>query len=262
MPNKIYNIVKINPKKFNIILSFIFLTQLSLSLCDSSCTSGTFLSDSACFNNIINFNHLNYRAGHFASKKNGDLVAEYSGDPPKQKRLFYGLKENGRGLFNDEYIREKDLPNNYGRYESRNLFVFLKDDTNREKEYLFSTSSYQSWTELHDLENDNYINRYSDNFNEKRIFSFVFSLFKTNLDNYNFLFFTSPEGNNPESEDGKLVVIKKFAFTGYSLDSYENHKTTFSKFGDRAISGFIMEEEKVIVILYLKRIQEGSDIYG
>ena len=260
MLGKVYSISKINPKRFNIFLSFIFLTQLSLYLCDSSCSSGTFLNDSSCFNNIINFNHLNYRAGHFASKKNGDLVVEYSGNPPIEKRLFYGLKENGRGLFNDGYIREKDLPNNYGRYESRNLFVSLKGDTNREKEYLFSTSSYQSWTELHDLENDNYTYRYSDNFNEKRIFSFVFSLFKTNLDNYNFLFFTSPEGDNPEEEEGKLVVIKKFALTGYSLDSYENHKTTFSKFGDRVISGFVMEEDKVIVILYLKRFQVSDTI--
>ena len=206
---------------------------------------------------------MNYRSGHFASKKNGDLVIEYSGNPPQEKRLFYGLKENGRGLFNDGYIREKDLPGDYGRYESRNLFISLKEDTNREKEYLFSTSSYQSWTELHDLENDEYVNRYSDDFNEKRIFSFAYSLFKTNLDNYNFLIFTSPNNDNdPEAEDGSLVVIKKFAITNFGLNTYENNKKTFTKFGDRVISGFIMEEVKVLVILYLKRSTDDGKIKG
>ena len=88
MLGKVYSISKINPKRFNIFLSFIFLTQLSLYLCGSSCSSGTFLSDSSCFNNIINLNHLNYRAGHFASKKNGDLVVEYSGVHLKKKGYF------------------------------------------------------------------------------------------------------------------------------------------------------------------------------
>ena len=188
MKYKYYKVNNRNQEIIKVCFCFILLTQLSISICNSICSSGTSLEDPACFNNVIKFNHSNYRAGHFASKKNSDLVREYSGDPPYTKRLFYGLKKNGRGLFNDGYIREKNLTENYGRYESRNLFISLKDETNREKEYLFSTSSYRSLTELHDLENDNYVSEYSDDFNGKRIFSFVYSLFKTNLDNYNFLF--------------------------------------------------------------------------
>ena len=261
MANRFYKnpkIIKGNKKMTHIIFIFLLLAQFSLIACDASCSLGTYLSDSSCFNNVIYFNHLNYRSGHFASKKNGDLVLEYSGDPRFAKRLFYGLKTNGRGLFNDGYIREKDLPSEHGRFEARNLFVSLKSDGNKEKEYLFSTSSYQSWTELHDLENDNYVYRYSDTFNGKRIFSFVYSLFATTFDNYYFLLFTSPDSTNSEAEDGKLVVIKKFAFTGFDLTNYENHQITFSKFGDRVISGFIMEEEKVLVILYLKRSTDNS----
>ena len=262
MKYKYYKVHNRNQIIIKVCFCFILLTQISISICDSICSSGTSLDDLGCFNNVIKFNHLNYRAGHFATKKNSDLVIEYSGHPPYTKRLFYGLKKNGRGLFNDGYIREKNLTGNYGRYESRNLFISLKDDTNREKEYLFSTSSYQSLTELHDLENDNYVCKYSDVFNGKRIFSFVYSLFKTNLDNYNFLFFTSPVGDNPESEDGSLVVIKKFALKNFGLDDYENNQTSFNKFGDRVISGFIMEEEKVLVILYLKRYTDDNGVSG
>ena len=121
-------IIKGNKRMTHIIFIFLLLNQFSLLACDASCSSGTFLSDSFCFNNVIYFNHLNYRSGHFAQKKNGDLVLEYSGDPPITKRLFYGLKSNGRGLFNDGYIREKDLPTGHGRFEARNLFVSLKSD--------------------------------------------------------------------------------------------------------------------------------------
>ncbi len=263
MKYKHYFIQKTNQIIINLCFYLILLAKIAISRCDSSCSSDTYLRDTTCFNNVINFDHLNYRSGHFASKKNGDLVIEYSGNPPIEKRLFYGLKENGRGLFNDGYIREKDLPGDYGRYESRNLFISLKEDTNREKEYLFSTSSYKSLTELHDLENDEIVTRYSDDFNEKRIFSFAYSLFKTNLDNYNFLIFTSPNNDNdPEAEDGSLVVIKKFAITNFGLNTYENNKKTFTKFGDRVISGFIMEEVKVLVILYLKRSTDDGKIKG
>ena len=109
MANRFYKnpkIIKGYKKMTHIIFIFLLLTKFSLIICDASCSLGTYLSDSSCFNNVIYFNHLNYRSGHFASKKNGDLVLEYSGDPRFAKRLFYGLKTNGRGLFNDGYIRE------------------------------------------------------------------------------------------------------------------------------------------------------------
>ena len=210
-------------KIINYLFISILLLQFSKISCDNICSKGTALTDTSCFDNVIYFNHYNYRSGHFAVKKNNDLVIEYSGDPPSCMRLLYGLKsDGGRGLFNDGYIREKNLTNNDGRYEARNIFVSLKSDSNKEKEYLFSTSSHTTITELHDLENDNFITRYSDDFNGKRIFSFVYSLLHTTIDNknYYFLIFTSPDNDNQNIEEGKLAVIKKFAFTGFDLTNY------------------------------------------
>ena len=256
-----YSLFKTNSKTTKKITYYLFISllllQISMVSCDNICSASTALSDTSCFDNVIYFNHYNYRSGHFAVKKNNDLVIEYSGDPPSCMRLLYGLKsDDGRGLFNDGYIREKNLTtNNDGRYEARNIFVSLKTDSSKSKEYLFSTSSHTTITELHDLENDTFITRYSDDFNGKRIFSFVYSLLHTTIDNknYYFLIFTSPDNDNQNIEEGKLAVIKKFAFTGFDLTNYENQKTTFTKFGSRVISGFIMEEDQVIVILYLKR---------
>ena len=210
------------------------------------------LEDPTYFNNIIK---LDYRSGHFAINKKGELIIEYSSDQYFGKRLFYGFKKNGRGFFNDEYIIERELENDHGRFEARNIFVSLKEDTVNNKEYLFSTSSYQSYTELHDLENDNYKVKYSDNFNGKRIFSFVYSLLTTKIsnNNYYFLIFTTPEGGF-DDETGDLYVIKKFAFTNYGLDIHENDLITEEKFPDRVVSGFIMEEEYTIVIFFLEKM--------
>ena len=250
----------------NFILIFIFFLHFNFFSCDSICSLGISLDDTTCFNGIIKLNHINYRAGHFASNKNNDLIIEYSGDPHAGKRLFYGLKSNGRGFFNDSYIREKDFDSSHGRYESRNIFVSKKIDTNKEEEYLFSTSSYQSWTELYNLENDQYKLKYTDNFQGKRIFSYVFTLLSTKIGTYNyyFLFFTTPADGNPETEHGDMYVLKKFAFTDFNLDSYENTQVnlTDNKFGDRVISGYLMEEEQVIVILLLKKITEDYIDYA
>ena len=212
------------------------------------------LDNTDIFNNLIK---LDFRAGHFATNRKGDLIIEFSGDPLVGKRLFYGFKKNGRGFFDDKYIREKDLDSSYGRYEARNIFISLKEDTTHQKEYLFSTSSYQSYTELHDLENDEYKIKISDDFNGKRIFSFVYTLLETSIDNYNyyFLIFTGPTGNIND-ETGDNYTITKFTFTNNDFNSYERHLTTGKKFPDRVISGFILEEYQTLVIFYLRKWED------
>ena len=260
--DKAFKIFCKSDKLINILFILLIFCSIFTSLLCNDCKPGKSLSNSTCFNGIIYINQLNYRSGHFASKKNNDLIIEYSGSPPIYSRLFYGVKNNGRGFFDDNYIRQKNLTGTNGRYESRNIFVSTKYDINKEKEYLFSTSSYQSLTELHDLENDSYKTRYSDNFNGNRIFSFTFSLLGKTISNQNyyFLIFTSPSNkNNPESEDGSLYIIKKFALTGFDLESYDNSKSIeVSKFGDRVISGFIMDEESAIVILFLNNVNNNA----
>jgi len=266
---KEHSLSKTNSKTHKKIINYLFISILLLQFskisCDNICSSETDLTDTSCFNNVIYFNHYNYRSGHFAVKKNNDLVIEYSGDPPSCMRLLYGLKSNGgRGLFNDGYIKEKNLTtSNDGRYEARNIFVSLKGDTSKSNEYLFSTSSHKTITELHDLENDSFKTLYSDDFNSKRIFSFVYSLLHTtiNNNNYYFLIFTSPNNdNNPDASDGTLVVIRKFAFNAFDLTNIESSTTTFTQFGSRVISGFLMEEDQAIVILYLKRSTDNNNV--
>ena len=56
-------------KIINYLLIFILLLQFSKISCDNICSSGTALTDTSCFDNVIHFNHYNYRSGHFAVKK-------------------------------------------------------------------------------------------------------------------------------------------------------------------------------------------------
>ena len=64
-----------------------------------------------------------YMKGQFANNLKGDMVIEYSKDG---HRLFYGIRKNGNGFFDGEYIKEINLTGQY-RYESKNIFVSFND---------------------------------------------------------------------------------------------------------------------------------------
>ena len=177
-------------KKLSIIISFIIsLEIISSQSCQNNMTINI---DTNCFNEILFFNTKNYRAGHFAINNKGDMVVEYSDE---HSRLFYGLKNNGRNFFETENnLKEiNDLQNYnqtdaYQRYESNNIFVYLENDINKEKGYLFSTSSYITATELHDLEIDNFTVMTTKYFMNFEIYGFVFPLLEARYNNSNTVF--------------------------------------------------------------------------
>ena len=91
-----------------------------------------------------------------------------------------------------------------GRYECINEFVYLKTDSNKEKQYLFSISSFLSLTEIHDIENNSYKQWITTDFlgitNKHRyIFSYRFSLLE--LNNVYFCVYVQYEGTNEKKED-------------------------------------------------------------
>ena len=126
-----------------LILMLIFFSKFQIFNCDSLCKGKSF-SDTSCFSQIISFKDKKYRAGHAAINRNGDLIIEYSVDEEVGDRLFFGLKKNGRYYFGDNLPTNKIVISNpdgfVPRYESRNIFVSLKNDDSQE--FLFSTSSF------------------------------------------------------------------------------------------------------------------------
>ena len=257
------------------ILLFLMLTQIRLvtsELFVSSCKTADNFNEPKCFNDIIKFSDKKYRAGHTLTKKDNTVVIMFSDDSPGDSRLFYTLKENGRGFYeNDEPIKVITLTDlgyfgsvkYIGRYESINEFVYLSDDTNREKQYVFSVSSYVSLTELHDIENGIYQKWKTFDFftieEAHYIFSYRFSLFEWKESRVYFCAFVEFEDKNDQDEDYSIsYTIVRFKLdrdtSGNQISSkvvekkieYENN------FDNRIVSAIPMEKYDCIIVFYVR----------
>ena len=128
MINEFLNFIKIlqkNVLSIKINLFFIFIIYFTqIKIIKAQCNKDEIIIEgSSCFNNIIIFDN-GYRAGQFTIRKDGVLLIEYSFI---NKRLFYGLKKNGRGFFLNEATNKEIIIQNYtgiypensvARYES------------------------------------------------------------------------------------------------------------------------------------------------
>ena len=68
-------------------------------------------SDSSCITNVllIESPNANYRAGHFATNKEGDIIKEYSSEDTDNLRIYYGLRKNGSYYFLNEPHTKKNI---------------------------------------------------------------------------------------------------------------------------------------------------------
>ena len=101
MKDKKFFIIYIN-YKYLISIFLVLINVINISFC-SECTRGDSITDTKkCFNDVLTFNNFKYRAGHFVTYKNGDMIVEFSddgGDDDGFSRIFYGLKKDGRYYF-------------------------------------------------------------------------------------------------------------------------------------------------------------------
>ena len=207
-------------KNLFIIILFCILNIISLSFCSESCPYQVSINTKECFNDVLKFDSKEYRAGHFVTYKNGDMIAEFSDDVENDSneeygysRIFYGLKENGRYFFpNDSPTWEIEnigkIDSARGRYESLNRIVFLESDTERNNEFLFSTSSYDSLTELYIIHNQTYIYEKTSTILKKNNFSFRYSMVEVIKDNEVF-YFIGFTHSSTDKQLGDRLDIKK-----------------------------------------------------
>ena len=263
---------KISFYQLKFILHFIlFLIQFEniLSVVEGTCYRVTSFANETCFNDKIEF-HNKFRAGHFVTLKDGTLIVEYSSDGVNYERFFYGLKKNGRYYFENEspfrHFRATN-PNNsfHGRYESENTIVYLKNDTKKQYQYIFSTSIWTTVTELHDIAENR--STYWDTipfWNIVEIFSYEINILELQEDNemHYIAVFTQHETDKrtvdgKEYDYSKTWSMRKFKFN--SLNSYSligegvNNRNNYNS---RMISSFIVYEWQKIVIFFLKKADE------
>ena len=272
-----------NPKKrpskkpspfFFILILLIIQIKLSNS---SSCSASDKFTNANCFNDIIKINNKKYRAGKINTNKNNEVIIEYSDDTPGDSRLFYSLKENGRGFYENEEVRKeitltsdqylyfKPHDRNYhivGRYECINDWVYLKDDTDKTKQYLFSISSFASLTELHDIENDSYQQWVTTDFlnikNRTRfVFSYRFSLVEWADTNVYLLAYIQYKDTNNENKDYSVSYsLSRFYFEKDAHDKIVvknlNYTEIDNNYDNRIVSAVYVDKFKFFVVCFAK----------
>jgi len=172
---------------FRFILLILFINiKLFLS---ASCKKNDKISNKECFNDILIFNKTTYRAGHSAQNKKGDFILQFSKDSEEGNRLFYGLNKYGRNYFSNESPTKEIIltgkSNIIARYESMNAFIALKNDTNKNKEYFLSISTYSCFIEIYDFTKEiiEFDTIYNSNYLGNQIFSFKFELLEIIYEN-------------------------------------------------------------------------------
>ena len=218
-----------------------------------------------CLNNVIKFKSKKYQANNFAKNKNGDLIFELTelkedDNEYSSSRLFYGITKEGHPFFanNTSYTYEIQINKNKELFDDKkyhymnwknsiNLFVSLKNDLNKNNQYLFSINSHNSMVELFNL-NDENSNYYLWNFNE------FFNLSSNDYLFFNkYLFFELKEKNEyiiafiPKNIVDNYILnlsfITKFIFKSFNED-------TFKKINDIKYSDYL--DTKIIDLMLLK----------
>ncbi len=164
-------------------LIFIQLINLILSECDiykpikvngecslTYCTQEEFLLNKCIIDNpiikiqwltnIIQIGHNNSRYINFVTTKNGGMIVETTACPGDSKRIFYGLKSNGKGYFFDR-LTNKETPfyifnsaTNF-RYESAVSIIQISNNhTDNDNLYIINIAKSTYNTELYDFENN------------------------------------------------------------------------------------------------------------
>ena len=198
--------------------------------------------------NMEIFDEKNYMKGQFAVNSKGDMIIEYS---IEGSRLFYGIKKNGKGFFNGEYIKKIELgDNNKVRYESQNIFISLNNNDDNNIEYLLNFGANETFVELINIEGDidqseNYIIKKTKEVLGNSIFSYVNSLIELNNNNVKEYLLIYIYDQN--------YFLKKLSFSGFNLDNIEiydvgTNPSTTDVNGNRMVNGIVFNENYILVL--------------
>ena len=267
--------------KYLLFFFFVFLKNIKL-INSKTCTEEKKLSNTDCFNSVLIFNNKDWRAGHSALNKDGVFILEFSPDSENGDRLFYGLKPNGRYYFPDEKpTKQVTLSSTtyngktiIARYESINSFIAFKDDTNRDKEYFLSISTYYCYMELYDFTKDEveFKTKYTLPYLDNHIYSFKFDIFGTTYSGsmiyYLVLLPSYDDYDNHES--GDRIFVKKIGFTNLEFNTQDiiASKPYTDKNNERMVSSFLVDDIdnndfKILVVVFLnKNLKYSFNVYS
>ena len=169
--------------------------------------------------NLIIIGSEDYRYININSNKNNDMVLQTSKESGSGDRLFYGIKNNGRVLFQDENLKELsylyfqingEITSYQERYEGESSFIQLYDKynpSNNGKEYYLSIAKAEQYAELFDFEEKSYTTRKSSLLYEKLIYSNRGTFIRLKNQNVDYDYFYLIVAVNEEND--YIIVISK-----------------------------------------------------
>ena len=181
-------------------------------------------------NNIISFGEKNYRFLAFGTYSNGNMIIETTSCLKSRKRIFYGLKKNGKPFFKNNITNEETSfysinvkSDNYYQLEIDGLVIKLSGETNNGKEYFFSMSKLQGLVEIFDFDNNTVYSKQIKDFTSikhaitKR--HAIIPLYNTSSEYYYLIAFIGTQASSSSSSTINPVYFQKHIFN--SIENLE-----------------------------------------
>ena len=161
----IYFIIKVYTEECSSNYPIILQNQTCVSLNCSEfefkngyCTINNSKIQTQWLTNIIIIGDWQFRYINFATYSNGDFIVETTACPRDSRRMFYGLKANGREFFKNGSaffsINTEGQINDGKKYEGEILIIRITEPPDKDKEFVLSITKDQEYFELYDYENE------------------------------------------------------------------------------------------------------------
>ena len=200
-------------------------------------------------NDIIFVGEKSFPYFNFLTFSNGDMLLQITSHPRSNKRIFYGLKRNGKGLFSKDNAKLEvhfySLNTSDGKFESANS-IFYEDG----KEYFLSMGVFDTSTDLFEIHNKAMISKTTNN-----LIGFDFEnrrgdLLKIDVNSY---VLSGSKQISEEIKDSFYSAVVKFNLyltdegNLYSSDIIKKEQiNSFSQYG----SCFITDISQIIICFY------------
>ena len=130
-----------------------------LELKEKTCKIDNDIVKTQYLNNINFIGDENYKYVNFAMFSNGDMILETTNNPGTKKRMFYGIKKDGREFFykDNKWSNKYTIEGEDIRHEAEIFVVKINGkigEENNGKEYLVSIAKKNHYAELYDFDND------------------------------------------------------------------------------------------------------------
>ena len=204
-------------------------------------------------NNIIIIGDIYFRYINFGIYSNGDMVIGTTVYPGNTARKFYGIKNNGRPLFQKD---SKETPHKLiyipedtnGNFESESLIIKTTPDG---QEYFLWVSKLENYAEMFNFDNGNIYKSSSADFGGVTLVSMRHALIPITTEDNNYYYIFGFIGNDPSS--GNFIFFKKYQFqiTPISFFLYYSPIIKYYPFGNM-VSCF-ETKNKLIICFYMTK---------